>query len=89
MNRQINILYFAHLVELLGRDNEVMFLPMSVNDLHGLMVHLAKRGEHWVTVFEKHPQRLKITVNKQFVEDGANVPLKGGDEVAFVAFNMN
>ena len=89
MNRQITILYFAHLVEMLGRDNEVMFLPLSVNDLHGLMVHLAKRGEEWTTVFEKHPQRLKITVNKQFVDEGANVPLKGGDEVAFVAFNMN
>jgi molybdopterin converting factor small subunit len=89
MNRQINILYFAHLVELLGRDNEVLFLPLSVNDLHGLMAHLAKRGENWPVVFEKNPQRLKITVNKQFVEDGANVPLKGGDEVAFVAFNMN
>lgn len=89
MNRQITILYFAHLVELLGRDNEVLFLPMSVNDLHGLMAHLAKRQDHWETVFAKNPDRLKITVNKQFVDDGANVPLKGGDEVAFVAFNMN
>jgi len=89
MNRQITLLYFAHLVELLGRDNEVLFLPMSVNDLHGLMAHLAKREEHWNTVFAQHPERLKITVNKQFVDDGANVPLKGGDEVAFVAFSMN
>jgi hypothetical protein len=40
-------------------------------------------------VFEKRPGRLKITVNKQFVDDGANVPLKGGDEVAFVAFKMS
>ena len=40
-------------------------------------------------MFAQHPERLKITVNKQFVEDGANVPLKGGDEVAFVAFSMN
>lgn len=89
MNRQITILYFAHLVEMLGRDNEVMFLPLSVNDLHSLMAHLAKRGDEWAAVFEKHPERLKITVNKQFVDDGANVPLKGGDEVAFVAFNMS
>lgn len=89
MNRKITILYFAHLVELLGRDNEVLFLPRSVNDLHALMAHLARREEHWETVFAKNPHRLKITVNKQFVEDGANVPLQGGDEVAFVAFNMN
>lgn len=89
MNRQITILYFAHLVELLGRDSEVLFLPLSVNDLHGLMAHLAKRQEHWETIFAKNPHRLKITVNKQFVDDGANVPLKGGDEVAFVAFSMN
>lgn len=88
-NRLITILYFAHLVELLGRDHETLFLPLSVNDLHGLMAHLARRGEHWVTVFADHPERLKITVNKRFVEDGANAPLQGGDEVAFVAFNMN
>jgi molybdopterin converting factor small subunit len=89
MNRQITILYFAHLVEMLGRDNEVLFLPLSVNDLHGLMAHLARRGDEWAMVFEKRPGRLKITVNKQFVDDGANVPLKGGDEVAFVAFKMS
>lgn len=89
MNRQITILYFAHLVELLGRDNEILFLPRSVNDLHGLMAHLARRDEQWAMLFAKHPERLRITVNKQFVEDGANVPLQGGDEVAFVAFSMN
>ena len=87
MNRQITILYFAHLVELLGRDNEVLFLPMSVNDLHGLMAHLAKRQEHWETVFAKNPERLKITVNKQFAE--FDTPIKGGDEIAFVAFSMS
>ena len=87
MNRQITILYFAHLVEMLGRDNEVMFLPLSVKDLHGLMAHLARRGAEWAAVFEKNPQRLKITVNKQFAEE--NVPIQGGDEVAFVAFNMS
>lgn len=89
MNRQITILYFAHLVELLGRDNEVLFLPLSVNDLHGLMAHLSKREGHWTTVFARHPGRLRITVNKQFVDDGANLPLRGGDEVAFVAFDMH
>lgn len=88
MNRQITILYFAHLVELLHRDNEILFLPRTVNTLRELMAHLARREENWTLVFEKNPHRLKITVNKQFIEDGADTPIQGGDEIAFVAFNM-
>ena len=86
-NRQITILYFAHLVDLLGRDNEILFLPLTVNDVKSLMAHLARRGEQWTMLFQDNPRRLKITVNKQFAEP--DMALKGGDEVGFVAFNMN
>lgn len=85
-SQQINLLYFGHLVSMLGRESEVMFLPLTVKDIQALMSHLARRGEHWETIFASPPPNLKITVNKQFA--ATDTPIKGGDEIAFVAFNM-
>ena len=45
-----------------------------------------RRGEPWLGLFGKPPRSLRITVNKQFAE--VDTPIKGGDEIAFVAFNM-
>ncbi|MBI5331639.1 MAG: MoaD/ThiS family protein [Betaproteobacteria bacterium] len=87
MSQQITILYFGHLVDMVFRESEVMFLPRTVSDIKGLMEHLSRRGENWPVMFDTHKDRLKITVNKQFAE--YDTPLKGGDEVAFVAFQMN
>lgn len=86
MSQQITILYFGHLVELLLRDSEFMFLPLTVKDVQGLMAHLARRGENWTVVFQQPHPSMKITVNKQFAEP--DTPIQAGDEVAFVAFNM-
>jgi molybdopterin converting factor small subunit len=85
-SQQITVLYFAHLVTMLGRESEVMFLPLTVKDIQALMAHLAKRGDNWQTLFSNPPSNLKITVNKQFAE--VDTTIKGGDEIAFVAFNM-
>jgi sulfur-carrier protein len=85
-SQQINLLYFGHLVELLGRESETLFLPLTVKDVQALMHHLARRGEHWQTIFGNPPRSLRITVNKQFAEPEAAI--KGGDEIAFVAFSM-
>ncbi len=87
MTQQITILYFGHLVEMLHRESEFMFLPLTIKDVKGLMAHLARRGEEWPQVFEKPRASMKITVNKQFAE--VDTQIKGGDEIAFVAFNMN
>jgi molybdopterin converting factor small subunit len=86
MPQQITIFYFGHLVEMLHRESEFMFLPLTIKDVKGLMAHLARRGEEWPQVFENPRASMKITVNKQFAE--ADTPIKGGDEIAFVAFNM-
>ena len=85
-SQQIKLLYFGHLVEMLGRDSENLFLPLTVKDLRSLMNHLARRGDHWQTVFGNPPPSMRITLNKQFAE--ANSPIQGGDEIAFVAFSM-
>ncbi len=85
-SQQITLLYFGHLVEMLGRESELLFLPHTVKDMQSLMNHLARRGDHWQTIFSNPPPNLKITINKQFVDITAAV--KGGDEIAFVAFSM-
>ena len=85
-SQQVTLLYFGHLVEMLGRESEYLFLPLTVKDVQALMNHLARRGEHWQTIFGNPPRNLKITVNKQFAE--TDTPVKGGDEIAFVAFSM-
>lgn len=86
MSQQITIFYFGHLAEMLHRESEILFLPLTVKDIQGLMQHLARRGDHWTTVFEQPRPSMRITVNKQFAE--ADTPVKGGDEIAFVAFSM-
>ena len=86
MNQQITILYFGHLVDMLGRDSEYMFLPLTVKTVAQLMQHLSRRGDAWTQVFAQPKPTLKITVNKQFAE--ADSPIQAGDEVAFVAFAM-
>ena len=86
MSQQFTLLYFGHLAELLGRESEIMFLPLTIKDVGGLLAHLARRGENWTVVFEKPRESMKITVNKQFAD--AATPVKAGDELAFVAFSM-
>ncbi len=86
MSQQITILYFGHLAELLGRESEIMFLPLTIKTIKDLMNHLARRGDNWTLVFEQPRETMKITVNKQFAE--FDTAIKGGDELAFVAFNM-
>ena len=86
MNSQITIFYFGHLVDMLHRESEIMFLPRTISDVRGLMAHLARRDEGWSQVFETPRESMRITVNKQFVD--ADAAIKGGDEIAFVAFQM-
>jgi len=86
MSQQITLLYFGHLAEMLGRESEIMFLPLTLKTVKDLMAHLARRGDNWTLVFEKPRASMRITVNKQFAE--FDTPIKGGDEIAYVAFSM-
>ena len=36
-SQQINLLYFGHLVDMLGRDSEFLFLPLTVKDIRALI----------------------------------------------------
>jgi sulfur-carrier protein len=76
----IRILYFAGLVNALGRSSEELELPSGVSEVGGLLQWLALRGERWAQALQ--PGRVMVTVNRRFADP--DTPLQAGDEVGLV-----
>ena len=74
------MLYFARLKESLNYSTEEMDLPEGVKTIAQLKMHLAKRGEAWVNLFNGK-QTMRAAINHALVDNDAAV--KDGDEVAF------
>jgi len=76
----IEVLYFARLREVFGRDREQVELPGNVQDVGGLTAWLRSRGEAWER--ELAPGKpVRIAVNQDMA--AAETPVGNGDEVAF------
>jgi sulfur-carrier protein len=60
------ILYFAQLVDLLGRGSEDVTLPDSVHDVRGLLAWLRSRGGSWERLLLD--DAVRVTLDKQFVD---------------------
>ena len=75
----VKVLFFAGLREALGTGSESLALPDGVATVGGLRDLLAARGEPWTALATT--KNLRVALNQQMV--GLDVPLKGGDEVAF------
>lgn len=58
------ILYFAYLVDKLGRAQEDLALPAGVEDVRSLLAHLRARGDVWGQVLAE--DKVRVLVNKQF-----------------------
>ena len=58
------ILYFAYLVDKLGRAQEDLALPAAVQDVRGLLAQLRARGGVWEKALAE--DKVQILVNKQF-----------------------
>ncbi len=74
------ILYFADLVDQLGRASEEVTLPAEVNTVEALLAWLGRRGGAWESALRS--DAVRVTVNKQF--SVAASPVKNQDEIAFV-----
>lgn len=74
------ILYFATLVEKLGRTREDVQLPGEVTDVRAFLAWLKGRGEPWKSVLAA--AAVRITVNKQFADLATKVT--DADEIAVV-----
>ena len=76
----IKLIYFAKLVDRLGRASEEADLPESVSDVGALLGWLRRRGGHWDKFLKD--DAVKVTINREFATlDSA---LASGDEVAIV-----
>ena len=74
------LLYFADLVDRLGRTSEELALPVEVNTVETLLAWLRRRGGAWEQALQA--DAVRVTVNKQFSVPTAGV--KNQDEIAFV-----
>jgi len=75
------ILYFAYLVDKLGRASEELSLPAEINDVRGLLALLRKRGGVWEKALAE--DRVQVLVNKQFAT--VDTPVAGAQEIAIVS----
>ncbi len=76
----IEVLYFARLREVFGRERERVELPGNVRDVGDLTTWLRSRGDAWAR--ELAPGKpVRIAVNQDMA--AADTPVVNGDEVAF------
>lgn len=75
------ILYFATLVDQLGRASEDLPLPNTVHTVRDLVALLHGRGKEWATALDE--TTLKVTVNRQFAE--LTSPIQNDSEIAFIS----
>ncbi|NNF96305.1 MAG: DUF971 domain-containing protein [Halobacteria archaeon] len=78
--RTIKILYFMQLATTAGKEEEIIAIPDSVNNVEALLSWLRTRGKQWNEDFVD--KRIQVTVNKNFAEP--STPIEQGDEVAIV-----
>ncbi len=78
--QKVKVLLFMTLAEKLGMDDFELELPGGEVRVGDVIEDLRERGDEWREVL--NPDRLTITVNKQFVDTGQL--LFAGDEIAFV-----
>ena len=74
----VEILYFAQLRELLGREREQMMLAPGVQDVRSLMAALRQRGAPWAEALRN--ATVRVAVNRTMAR--AETPVADGDEIA-------
>jgi molybdopterin converting factor small subunit len=77
---KITVLFFIGLVDALGLEKLELDLSDDTQRVEDVIQLLAGKGENWKEAL--NPERLTITVNKQF--SNVDQKLFNGDEVAFV-----
>ncbi len=74
------ILYFAQLVDLLGRASEEVTLPDNARDVRGLLAWLRSRGGNWERLLVE--DAVRVTIDRQFGDlDSA---LSDANEIALI-----
>lgn len=74
------ILYFAQLVDLLGRGSEEVPLPDNVRDVRSLLTWLRSRGGSWERLLVE--DAVKVTIDRQLVD--LDSTLSDANEIAII-----
>ncbi|RLA07713.1 MAG: hypothetical protein DRQ51_04990 [Gammaproteobacteria bacterium] len=82
---KIKLLYFISLVDDLGKSEETLDIPSSINTIDKLLKYLSNRDKKYQDIMKIN--LLNITVNKKFANDG-NV-IRDNDEIAFIPKTMS
>jgi molybdopterin synthase sulfur carrier subunit len=75
------ILYFAYLVDKLGRAQEELKLPEDVQDVRALLAMLRRRGGTWSQALAE--DKVQVVVNKQF--STLDTKISESDEIGIVS----
>lgn len=78
--RSIKILYFIGLAKVIGKDEEELQIPDSVNNVETMLAWIRTRKETCQSAFAV--EKVQVTVNKHFAEPFTLI--EHGDEVAIV-----
>jgi molybdopterin synthase sulfur carrier subunit len=76
----VRILYFAWLREKVGKAEEVLDLPASVETVADLVAWLKQRGPEYIEAFSR-PGVVRAAIDQQHVQPDAS--LRGAREIAF------
>lgn len=78
------LLYFAGLVDQLGKASEQIELPPGIADVRGLLAWLRTRGGPW----EQHlaDPAVRVVVNKQFAQ--LTTPVSDAETIAFIPLRV-
>ena len=76
----VRILYFARLREVLGKGEEELVLPESIDTVGGLAEFLKGRGESWANELGTG-RAVRVAVNQDMAD--LQTRISGGDEIAF------
>ena len=77
--KMVKLLYFAALVDLVGRNNEELELPAGVTDVASLLALLRSRGGNWQKLSD---EAVRVTVDRQFASP--QTELDGAREIALI-----
>ncbi len=77
----MKVLYFAYLVDKLGRASGELTLPYGVNTAGGVLEFLRGRGGVWTQALSE--DKVQVVVNRSFVT--LETPVTEKDELAIVS----
>jgi molybdopterin converting factor small subunit len=76
----VRLVYFAQLVETVGRTSEEVALPVHVDDVRALLRWLRERGDPWEETLAE--DRVQVLRNRSIVD--LRTPVDDHDEIALV-----